>query len=162
TFAMALSGGQVYAWGGDSSGELGNGAPLSSATATPQPVPGASSVTAIDAGAAHALAITTAGNVLAWGSNDHGQVGNGSPGVVMLAAPSQVVGLGPATAIAAGYGHSLAISLGQVFAWGDNAHGQLGIGTKCSLPLPQVTCGVPVAQAVSGTSGASAIAAGSL
>ena len=48
------------------------------------------------------------------------------------------------TAIAAGDGHSLAVANGQVFAWGDNANGQLGNGTttNSNVPVAVSTAGV--------------------
>ncbi len=52
----------------------------------------------------------------------------------MRLVPVDVLGVTSATAIAAGYdgasanGHSLAITRGNVMAWGENDRGQLGIG----------------------------------
>src|SRR5262249_29718576 len=77
----------------------------------------------------HNLAVRANGIVVAWGNNLHGQIGdgNGAPGGV---APPVVPGLADVMAVAAGEYHSLALKRdGTVWAWGENAHGQLGDGT---------------------------------
>src|SRR5439155_18620132 len=49
--------------------------------------------------------------------------------------PTQVPGLGSVVALAAGWGHSLALeSDGSLWAWGHNDAGQLGIGTTSPDP----------------------------
>src|SRR5438552_10190818 len=87
--------------------------------------------------------------LVAWGSNQSGQLGNGSSGEDVDGA---VLVRGRATSVAAGANHSLALRpSGRVAAWGGNEAGQLGDGTTESSDLPQ---------AVSGLSGVTAIAAG--
>ncbi|MCP3166301.1 sialidase [Myxococcus sp. QH3KD-4-1] len=69
------------------------------------------------------------GEVLAWGQNVAGQLGTGSTGVPQ-AQPLKVNGLPAIKAIAAGIAHSLALDVsGNVWAWGQNANGQAGLGT---------------------------------
>src|SRR5205807_428915 len=100
------------------------------------------------AGAAPASA--PADRLVAWGSNQSGQLGNGSSGEDVDGA---VLVRGRATSVAAGANHSLALRpSGRVAAWGGNETGQLGDGTTESSDVPQ---------AVSGLSGVTAIAAGS-
>ncbi|MEZ5443676.1 MAG: hypothetical protein R3F15_19605 [Lysobacterales bacterium] len=65
--------------------------------------------------------------VWCWGSNTYGQVGNGATG--SQAAPAPVSGL-PETilAVAAGFEHSCAIDgQGDIWCWGNNDYGQLGM-----------------------------------
>jgi alpha-tubulin suppressor-like RCC1 family protein len=71
------------------------------------PAAATSGVTAVSAGGDHSLAIKD-GGVLAWGSDDHGQID------VPADAKSGV------TAISAGHQHSLALKDGRVIAWGRN------------------------------------------
>ncbi len=70
--------GTVWAWGGNEDGQLGQGTTGGSDQASPVQVKGAEGATAIAAGMFHTLAIASDGGVWAWGSNEYGQVGNGS------------------------------------------------------------------------------------
>jgi hypothetical protein len=122
-----LSNHTVVAWGGNSSGQLGNGTTTSSTV--PVAMGGTTEVAAIAAGARHSLALLKDGTVTAWGSNKFGQLGNGSE--TNSDVPVTVSGLSGATAIAAGENHSLALlARGEVRAWGSNKFGQLGAGTS--------------------------------
>ncbi len=129
--ALALTAsGQVYAWGANVFGQLGDGADTDAAVPVPLAAPPGAVFTAIAAGGDHSLALSSTGQVYAWGFNGSGQLGDGSE--VSSDVPVSV----PAppgtsfTAVAAGTGHSLALSsTGQVYAWGFNGSGQLGDGT---------------------------------
>jgi hypothetical protein len=108
---MALtSTGQVRAWGSNGFGQLGDGTTTSSSTPVPVSLPSGTTVTAIASGLDHSLALTSTGQVLAWGLNYYGQLGNGttanSSTPVVVSALQTVV-----TAIAGGGNHSLAIQL---------------------------------------------------
>ncbi|MFD1953876.1 fibronectin type III domain-containing protein [Paenibacillus thailandensis] len=87
------------------------------------------------AGGHHTLALNQNGTVWAWGSNEYGQLGDGS--TTNRSTPVQVQGLSSATAIALGDNHSLAIkSDGTVWAWGSNGYGQLGDGSIIERHTP--------------------------
>ena len=137
------SAGQMLAWGWNGSGQLGNATTTNSRTPVAVSLPSGTTVTAIAAGYSHSLALTSTGQVLAWGSNSAGQLGDGStigssiPVTVSLAPGTTV------TAIAAGGSHSLALtSTGGALAWGSNQYGQLGNGTTTSSSTP-VAVNVP-------------------
>ena len=86
------------------------------------------SVTNINAGRAHSLAIKTTGKVEAWGSNSWGKLGTGAGGAAYTSISTL---MSNTIALAAGYDNSLAVkSDGTVWAWGANSAGQLGIGTS--------------------------------
>ncbi len=71
------SGGAVQCWGQNESGELGNNSTTDSSV--PVNVSGITSgIAAISVGANHTCALTAGGNVLCWGNNTYGQLGNGS------------------------------------------------------------------------------------
>ena len=134
-FSVALdSGGAMWAWGNNASGQLGDGsAPTDHAS--PVAVNGlgvGSGVVEIAAGASHALALKSNGAVFAWGNNASGQLGSGDA-PTDHPTPVQVSGLGAGSgvvAVTAGDTFSLALkSDGSVFAWGNNASGQLGDGS---------------------------------
>src|SRR5665213_1758624 len=149
---QVVTGGAVWAWGNNGSGQLGDGTFLNHALA--QPVTGITSVTAVAAGGSHSLALKSDGTVWAWGSNSNGQLGDGT--FNFHSTPNQVPGLTGIIAIAAGQNHSLALkSDGTVWSWGNNANGQVGDGTLGNNRLS------PVAVTTSGfTNNITAIAAG--
>src|SRR5450759_2988613 len=126
--SLALtSTGHVLAWGDNTYGELGNGTNTSSSTPVAVSLPSGTTVTAIAGAPNFTLALTSTGQVLAWGSNISGELGNGttiySSTPVAVSLPSGTT----VTAIAGGNIHSLALtSTGRALAWGDNSSGQLG------------------------------------
>lgn len=153
--SLALrSDGTVWAWGANSSGQLGNGTEDDSPT--PQPVKGLSDAIAIAAGRDHSLALKRDGTVWAWGSNSHHQLGNGGDRPIE-ALPVQVFGLTDVTAVDAAGDNSMALrGDGTVWVWGSNSYYQLGLA---ELTLA-VDVGVPTQ--VPGLSNASEVACGRL
>jgi LPXTG-motif cell wall-anchored protein len=153
-FVLALtSTGTVLSWGLNEWGQLGNGTTgLDSDVPVEVHLPEGTTVTAISAGAGHALALTSAGEVLAWGDNDFGQVGDGT--TVNRDVPVPVAGLpadAPVKAIAGGDDHSLALtSTGAVYGWGYNGQGQLGHGTTTSSYRTPVDTLIPAGDTVVG------------
>lgn len=117
--------GNVYAWGANNRGQLGDGTTV--LRRIPIPVPGLSNIAAVAAGLEHSLALRRDGVVFGWGRNNRGQLGDTTsydrPAPVQVSVPCIV------TAIASNDSHSLAICQGgEVYAWGSNAQGQLGRG----------------------------------
>ena len=141
--------GAVMAWGYNASGQVGDGSTVN--RLMPVPVTGlGSGVVAIAAGGDHSLALKSDGTVVAWGKNDHGELGDSS--TTDRTTPVAVVGLTGVKALSAGRQHSLALrSDGSVASWGLNSSGQLGDGT---------TTDQHHAIAVAGLSGVKEIAAG--
>src|ERR1700759_868896 len=72
-----LANGTVEAWGANDSGQLGNGT-FGGTSLLPAPVSGLSEVTAIAAHGRFCLALLSNGTVVAWGANEHGQLGDGT------------------------------------------------------------------------------------
>lgn len=147
------SGGKVYAWGNNSSGELGNDTTQNSNIPL-GPISGLLSgkrIVNIAAGTTHSLAVDSEGIVYAWGANTSGQLGNNSTTSSLV--PIQVDNTGVLAgkqiiSVAAGNVHSLALdSNGKVYSWGGNLLGQLGDGTNGAganklVPVSVVTSGV--------------------
>ena len=76
-FSLAVKNdGTVWAWGSNSSGQLGNGTTSSYANYTkPAQVQGLDNVAAVTAGRDHSVAIQQGGVLWAWGENGSGQLG---------------------------------------------------------------------------------------
>jgi alpha-tubulin suppressor-like RCC1 family protein len=128
------SNGTVWAWGENNAGELGNGTKTSSST--PVQVTGMTGVIQVAAGNGFSLALRSNGTVWAWGTDTLGQLGNGVTRLTQVT-PVEVTGLTGVAKIAAGSDFSLALrSDGTVWAWGHNAHGELGNGTTVNSSVP--------------------------
>ena len=103
---------------------------------TPIGVPNA---VAVAAGRDHALALNGDGTVWAWGSNESGQLGDGTQ--TGRTSPVQVSGLSRVLDVAAGDRFSLALKEdGTVWAWGSNSVGP----TAAAKPYGPPPCQCPV------------------
>lgn len=88
-------------------------------------------IVSVSAGRTHALAVTTEGKVVAWGSNGAGQLGSGGT-VFETEKPVAVTGMNNALSVTVGGGGSFALvvkSDHSLWACGINDRGQLGNGT---------------------------------
>ena len=75
----------------------------------------------------HGVAVLGDGSAWAWGSNDYGQVGDGT--ITDRTAPVKIIASGIAD-VAAGAHHSYALrTAGTVASWGRNYRSELGDGT---------------------------------
>jgi alpha-tubulin suppressor-like RCC1 family protein len=144
-FAL-LENGTLMAWGDNSSGALGlgEGGPeeckgevgVLPCSTVPRPVklPEGAKVTALSGGAEAAYALLSTGEVLAWGNNGHGQLGNGSttatstPTKVSIGQLEEELKTKVEVASISG-GDIFALALlknGEVIGWGANSVGELG------------------------------------
>lgn len=138
--SLALcSDGTIAAWGRNLRGQLGNG----SLTDSGEPVEvrrggvlGGRRVIAISAGREHSLGLCEDGTLAAWGSNEAGQLGNGTNQNASepVAVDQSGVLIGKTiTRISAVGNHSMAVgSDGSLAAWGNNYNGELGNGGTAS------------------------------
>src|SRR5450759_3381805 len=108
--SIAVVSGSAWAWGYNNDGQLGNGTTTNSSIPVQVSLPSGTTVTAIAGGFEHSLALTSTSQVLAWGYNGQGQLGNGTPTArrtpVAVSLPSGTT----VTAIAGGFSHSLALT----------------------------------------------------
>src|ERR1019366_10106052 len=84
------SDGSVWAWGENTSGQIGDGG-ITTNRYLPAQVPGLTGVVAVAGGGYHSLALKTDGSVWAWGGNSSGQLGYGP--LTQSYSPGQVPGL---------------------------------------------------------------------
>jgi alpha-tubulin suppressor-like RCC1 family protein len=147
--------GAVLCWGWNYYGQIGDGTMAD--RPTPVAVSGLSSgVVAIAAGKFHTCALTSAGAVLCWGYDAHGQLGDGAKYyIVRRLTPVGARGLSSGVvSIAAGGNHSCAVMRnGAARCWGQNDRGQLGDGTRTGRRTPVAVTGLAggVAAIVAGT-----------
>jgi alpha-tubulin suppressor-like RCC1 family protein len=101
---------------------------------------GDSSVSKVASGLQHTCALRS-GELSCWGLNKHGQIGNGEAGVidgqvdaltgskytVRVALEPHRVFASDVTDVALGYEHTCAIRGEELFCWGSNDYGQLGL-----------------------------------
>jgi alpha-tubulin suppressor-like RCC1 family protein len=136
-FLAVANAADLFAWGGNSSGQLGDGTTTS--RATPAKVifpPSVTYLTLIAAGATHSLAFT-GDAVYGWGSNSHGELGDGTTENRLLPVKVQLpASVTWVTGLAAGESDSFAITNDGVYAWGNNFSGQLGDGTTVDKLTP--------------------------
>jgi alpha-tubulin suppressor-like RCC1 family protein len=144
TCAVKLDG-SAWCWGYNGYGQLGDG--TTTTNAAPVAVTGlGSGVAQISAGQFFTCAVKTDGSVWCWGSNQYGQLGNGtttdSPIPVSVGIANVVEVTTPNTAGASACARK---SDGSVWCWGDDTYGQLGdgdpnaIGSDTAPPLIKPT-----------------------
>jgi alpha-tubulin suppressor-like RCC1 family protein len=130
--------GQVWGWGLNMYGQTGNGSTAPFTVNTPvkskaSATESLSNIVAVAAGQFHSLALTASGEVISWGMNTNGQLGDGTQSNrVYPVSVMNIDGTGYLTGVkqisAKGY-NSLAVKTdGTLWAWGDNSKGQLGKG----------------------------------
>ncbi|MCD1260358.1 S-layer homology domain-containing protein [Paenibacillus athensensis] len=139
--AAVKTDGTVWVWGFNYYGQFGDGTTTYNRT-SPGQVPGLTGVDKLALGVGyHIVALTTDGELWAWGSNYAGQLGDGtatntdwnrkSKVPVRVKDPAGTGFLSNVTEVATGFLFTLAkTSDGQLYAWGDCQAGQLGIGVS--------------------------------
>ncbi len=129
--------GELYCWGANTAGMLGDGTTENRSAPTRVQTPPGLSFLNVDVGAEHSCAVTTTGAVYCWGRNSFGELGDGTTTnrltPVPVTAPSGVTFV----RVAAGLSVTCAItSTGAVYCWGANGFGNLGDGTTTNRATP--------------------------
>ncbi len=126
--------GEVWCWGSNSNGELGTDG---GSIGAPGAVPGLPPLISLAVGDFHACGLSADdGSVWCWGRSNLGQTGDVSRLAIPYAAHI-VSGLPPMQGLAVGDDHSCAWSDAELYCWGTNASGQLGVDVPGG-PLPQL------------------------
>jgi alpha-tubulin suppressor-like RCC1 family protein len=157
----AIAGGAAYCWGDNTTGSVGDG--TTTQRTSPVAVAGGAGATALTAGGGANLgAVTTyyghscalaAGSISCWGSNESGQLGDGTLAQRTTPVPVALGSLaGQASAVATGDRHTCAVIAGGVWCWGAAGSWQLGNGGTSNESRPVQAQGLQ--------SGAAAVGAG--
>jgi alpha-tubulin suppressor-like RCC1 family protein len=129
----------LWCWGENNSGQLGLGI-IGGYYTIPQPVTNdvikVSTTAGLSWGAAHTCAVKSDGSIFCWGNNSYGQLGNGSFGNNISSPSSDIIyvdafynRLTDIYHFSAGTSHTCAVdNSNQIWCWGNNQYGQLGIG----------------------------------
>ncbi len=108
----------------------------------------------IEGSTLHTLALQADGTVLAWGQDNHGELGQER--ILSSTTPVQVINLRDIAAISSGMDYSLALGAdGTVWAWGANNYGELGDGSKANSATPVQVAGLPAIAHIAAGSGTS-------
>jgi len=127
------SDGALFAWGGNGFGQLGIDLQTAD-VGIPTQVGVDTHWTVVAAGGYHNLAIKTDGTLWAWGSNNQGQLGDGS--TLDVALPLRIGTESGWLVIAPGLGHSFAFKADNtLWGWGSNQEGQQGNGGVTTTPV---------------------------
>ena len=153
------SGSLAYCWGFNASGQLGDGTTALKSVPTlvsgglvfknvSTPVAGQLVPPTIAAGYDHTCGLITSGAAYCWGSDAHGQLGDGS--ATSSSVPVPVAGGLVFVTITAGESHSCGLTAaGVLYCWGSNARGQLGDGSTLDRSAPVLVSGGQVFRSVS-------------
>ncbi len=139
--------GRVSCWGPNAFGSAGNGT-TGALNTTSAEVSGLTDATMVTAGSEHACAIRATKEVVCWGRNTIGELGDGT--ATNQRVPAKVVGLTDVVAIDAGFRSTCAVTAGgSVYCWGFNGSSQLGNRSTTDTIVPVSVAGISDAVSVS-------------
>jgi alpha-tubulin suppressor-like RCC1 family protein len=130
--------GRLVSWGKNDMGQLCNGTRENK----DKPRVNASiqePILQVASGATHSIALTKTGRVVVWGGNRWGQLGDGQlTSSTKLLSPIQLRHR-PVISVTCGENHSLVMTTGgNVYSWGENSLGQLGLSDTTSRLRPEL------------------------
>lgn len=131
---------EVFSWGGDHSGQLGQPSKPTNRTATsPRPTHFSLFIREVSCGEDHAVFITQEGEVYSLGSNAEGRLGVGSRTLKQSNSPLRVDTLAgcKAMTLSCGWTHTAVLTdSGEMYTWGSGETGALGLGATDNQWLP--------------------------
>jgi alpha-tubulin suppressor-like RCC1 family protein len=134
--------GRAYCWGGNLSGQLGDGTTTNRLTPVPVYLPAdVTGFTSVRAGSEHSCGIGNNGRAYCWGWNGNGVLGNGSTTRSSTPVPVTLPAGAPTgfafTSVSAGWEHNCRIgNNGRAYCWGSNGNGRLGDSTTTNRLTP--------------------------
>jgi len=128
----------LWCWGDNEAGKLGNDSTIDSNVPV-QAAPPSADWQAVAPGFVHTCALKQNGTVWCWGRSVSGQLGNGSTDVDGSQTPVRAGSASNHTAVTSGEQHTCALSADEtLWCWGNNAAGQVGIGSVAIRePVPK-------------------------
>jgi len=128
----------VFSWGANIYDLLGREV-TTCTTYLPAQVNNLSNIISVSVSFTGSYAVKTDGTLWAWGSNEYGQLGDGSN--INRSTPVQI--LSDIISVSGGGGHTLALKNdGSVYAWGSNSSGKLGDNTTINKISPVIVNGL--------------------
>lgn len=140
-YAVALStDGQLYSWGRNEAGNLGNGTTINSNVPVAVDMSGAlagKTIKAVAAGMSRCMVLASDGRLYQWGRLGPGEWSANISSVPVAVDMGDELPGKTITAMAASTTHSLVLTAdNRLYSWGDNFAGQLGNGTQVSSTRP--------------------------
>jgi alpha-tubulin suppressor-like RCC1 family protein len=137
--------GNIFTWGYNYYGQLGDGTSTNRTTPTEITnqfgLVAGETITSVSLGGSHSAAITSKGRIFTWGNNEFGQLGDGTSTSKNI--PTEITSFfnlnitEKISSISIGYSYSSAItSEGRIFTWGVNYSSVLGDGTTTHRYVP--------------------------
>jgi|TARA_E500000305_G_scaffold11447_1_gene7819 alpha-tubulin suppressor-like RCC1 family protein len=129
----------LWSWGENYYGQLGQNQSPSVDVSSPVQIPGEWSQ--LSAGMDHVIAVKTNGTLWSWGNGDFGKTGHNNVGVT-YSSPKQV-GSDTNWSQASGgtYGSAAVKSNGELYVWGANGGGQIGVNDRTQYSSPKQVSG---------------------
>ncbi|KAJ4431736.1 hypothetical protein ANN_20338 [Periplaneta americana] len=120
--------GQVYVWGSNSDGQLG--LPETSECLSPVLLPFDQRIVHISCGYYHTAFVTESGALYTCGESESGKLGL-PDSLTNITTPQKVTLAVPVKSVYCGGNHTIALTVdGEVYAFGNNFNGQLGLGAE--------------------------------
>jgi len=141
--ADAFRSGNLWTWGANTNGPLGNNTTTSRSTPVTT-FAGGANWKQVAGGSGHTAAIKTDGTLWTWGYNNDPFNGNGQLGdnttINKLTPVTTLAGGANWKQVACGSFHTAAIKTdGTLWTWGGNGRGQLGVSDQGERPTPVTT-----------------------
>ena len=156
----AINSGQIYCWGANWGGQLGNNTTTNSSVPVLVDTSGVlagKTITSVQVSEDHSCALAD-GQIYCWGDNYEGKLGNNTTtnsSVPVAIDPGNVLAGKTITSIALGVYYTCAVADGQAYCWGYNGEGQLGNNTTTDslVPIAVDTSGVLAGKTITSMQG---------